>query len=189
MKTRLILFSILLFGLHINAQEKIFTKTNGFRAMGTLCPGVFTSNGATSLYFSGDWDYYFNEHFSMNGEGHYFLANLTGNTSITSYHSLLWGMNYHFLIFNQLDPFVGMEPGFGFVDGTRLFGSKPNAFETIPLITFTVGTNFYVGSIFHFFIKARYLQGQSLSATDYHLSLSEFRFMGGLGWNLGVKNK
>ncbi|HOY48092.1 MAG TPA: hypothetical protein PK281_01750, partial [Flavobacteriales bacterium] len=73
MKTRLILFSILLFGLHINAQEKIFTKTNGFRAMGTLCPGVFTSNGATSLYFSGDWDYYFNEHFSMNGEGHYFL--------------------------------------------------------------------------------------------------------------------
>jgi hypothetical protein len=125
----------------------------------------------------------------MNGEGHYFLANLTGNTSITSYHSVLWGMNYHFLEHNQLDPFVGMEPGFGFVDGTRLIGSKPNAFETIPLITFTAGTNFYVGSIFHFFIKVRYLQGQSLSATDYHLSLSEFRFMGGLGWNLGVKNK
>jgi hypothetical protein len=186
---KLLIFSALCLFVVIADAQGTFTKRHGFRAMGTLTPGVFTSNASTALYFSGNWDYYFNEHISMTGEGHVFLSNLTGNSNITSYHSVLWGMNYHFLENTQLDPFIGMQPGFGFVNGLRIFGNTPNAFETVPLITFSAGTNFYVGSIFHFFVNVRYLQGQSLSATDYKLSLSEFRFMGGLGWNLGVKNK
>lgn len=170
-------------------SQGAFSKSHGFRAMGTLAPGVFTGNGATSIYFAGDWDYYFNEHISMNGEGQYFLSNLTGSNSFNSYHALLWGMNYHFTQNNQLDPFIGMEPGIGFVDGNRILGAKARKFEMVPLITFSAGTNFYVGSIFHFFVKVRYLQGQSLSATDYHLSLSEFRFMAGLGLNIGIKRR
>lgn len=188
MKKHLIVFFSLLVYFSANSQGT-FSKTHGFRWMGTFAPGVFTANGATSIYFAGDWDYYFNEHISMNGEGQYFLAKLSGNSSINSYHALLWGMNYHFTHNKQLDPFFGMEPGLGFVDGVRLLGSKPWRFETVPLITFSAGTNFYVGSIFHFFVKVRYLQGQSLSATDYHLSLSEFRFMAGLGLNLGIKKR
>jgi hypothetical protein len=187
MKKLLLLFSLWLLGCFLQAQDS-FTKTHGLRAMGTLAPGFFTS-GATAVYFAGDFDYYLNERISVNGEGHYFLSDLHGNPQIINYHALLAGVNYHFTESKQFDPFIGMQPGLGLVEGVRLIGMSPSRFEAVPLLSFCAGTNFYVGSIFHFFVKVRYLQGHSLSATDYKVPLGEFRLMAGLGFNVGVRDK
>ena len=187
MKKLLLVSSFWLLGYVLQAQDT-FTKTHGLRAMGTLAPGFFTS-GASAVYFAGEFDYYLNERISVNGEGHYFLSDVHGNPQIINYHSLLAGVNYHLTENSPFDPFVGMQPGLGLVEGVRLIGTSSSRFEAVPLLSFCAGTNYYVGSIFHFFVKVRYLQGQSLSATDYKVPLGEFRLIAGLGFNVGVRDK
>lgn len=161
------------------------SKRHGLRTMGTLSPGymVGLKEGVVSL--SGSWSYYLNEHISVHGEGSYLLSNLTG-TMVGKNHSLLGGLNYHINKNSRFDPFVGMQPGIGFF--TR-HGNELNTYksEIVQLISFVAGMNYYVGSIFNFFVHFRYLQGQSLSYLPVRVPLSEIRLMAGLGFNLGVK--
>jgi len=49
------------------------------------------------------------------------------------------------------------------------------------------GMNYYVGSIFNFFVHLLYLQSQSLEHLPVKMPLSKIRLMAGLGFNFGVK--
>lgn len=162
------------------------SKRHGLRTMGTLSPGymVGLKEGVVSL--SGSWSYYLNEHVSVHGEGSYFLTSLNDFSRVSNNSSLLGGVNYHFTANQRFDPFVGMQPGAGFftLEGGKLVSYK---MEVVPLISFVGGVNYYVGSIFNFFIHLRYIQGQAINNPAAKISLSEIRLMAGLGLNLGVK--
>lgn len=166
-----------------------FSKEHGVRSMATFSPGVLLSQKSGVVSLSGNFNYYLQEQISFQGEGSYFLANLDKSEFITKNHQLFGGFSYHFLSQKRTDLFLGLHPGVSFFQSATV---APTDFiilsklEVIPLISFSGGLNYYVGSIFHFLLHIRYVQGQAFTS-GIRTPLSELRFMAGLGFNLGVK--
>ncbi len=157
--------------------------------MATFSPGYMfgMSEAVTSL--SGDFEFYLSERISIQGEGSVFLTSFTSNTRVSENNQLFGGLNYHFTENKKADVFLGMQPGVSFFSAQSLKG-EPEIYrkpETIPLLSLSGGINYYVGSIFHFFLHARYIQGQAIQNPQSRYSINEIRFLAGLGLNLGVK--
>ncbi len=101
-------------------------------------------------------------------------------------HALFWGANYHFLKPGRWDPYIGFTPGLGLVRAAYQNGGEVSLtpFSVVPLAGMTVGCNYYVGSIFHFFIRVEGVVGQMFSTLPAPKRLDELKFMGGLAFNL-----
>ena len=185
MRKTTFLAAMLILVISSNAQTE-FNKRHGVRLMGTLSPGYMLGLKEAVVSLSGSWSYYLSEHVSVHGEGSYFLTSLNDFSRVSSNHSLLGGLNYHFKANTRFDPFLGMQPGAGFFtrEGGKLVQYKT---EVVPVISFVAGMNYYVGSIFNFFVHLLYLQSQSLEHLPVKMPLSEIRLMAGLGFNFGVK--
>jgi len=182
---------IALVGVAISAttQDKI-KKAHGIRMMGTFSPGILTAIGEPVYYLTGHWNYYFNEHISLVGEGSYFMSSLKTPSTITANHKLLGGFNYHFNTEKRFDPFIGLQMGVGLVGGQSLqLINVKRLNEVVPLMSPTIGMNYYVGSIFHFFGHVRFNSGTSLEAFSENRSMDEWQLLVGLGLNFGVKKQ
>lgn len=189
MKKILLIVGLVGMVISANAQDKI-KKARGIRMMGTFSPGILTSTGEPVYYLTGQWNYYFNEHISLAGEGSYFMSSLKTPNEITANHKLLGGFNYHFNSDQRFDPFIGLQMGVGLVgrQSLQLINVK-RLNEVVPLISPTVGMNYYVGSIFHFFGHVRFNSGTSLEAFNEKRNMDEWQLMVGLGLNFGVKKQ
>ncbi|MEX1188713.1 MAG: hypothetical protein WED33_05600 [Bacteroidia bacterium] len=157
--------------------------------MATFSPGYMFGLKEAVTSLSGDIEYYLSEKVSIDGEGSIFLSSITSDGRVSENNQLFGGLNYHFTENKKADVFLGMQPGVAFFDAKSLKGEteiyrKP---EIIPLISFSGGVNYYVGSIFHFFIHMRYIQGEARQIPQAQYSLNEIRLLAGLGFNLGVK--
>jgi hypothetical protein len=165
------------------------SKTHGLRAMATFSAGYMFGIQETVSSLSGDIEYYLNEKVSIQGEGSIFLSSFASQSRVNENSQLYGGINYHFTENKKADVFLGMQPGVSFFKLNNLnqepeINKNP---EVIPLISFSGGLNYYVGSIFHFFLHARYIQGQTIGNPQARFSINEIRFSAGLGFNLGVK--
>jgi hypothetical protein len=185
MRKYIFLAVLLILARSSHAQTE-FSKRHGVRFMATLSPGYMFGLNEGVVSLSGSWNYYISEHISVHGEGGYFLSSLEDKSRVRTNHSLIGGLNYHFKANKRFDPFIGMQPGAGFfTPESGLFVQYKT--EVVPIISFIGGMNYYVGSIFNFFVHLRYMQGQSLSYLPLRMPLSEIRIMAGLGFNFGVK--
>ena len=94
-----------------------------------------------------------------------FATAAQGATGPRVNEALFWGAEYHFLKPSRWDPFVSFTPGVGLVrvgyyEGGEL---KLTPYTAVPLGSLSVGCNYYVGSIFHFFLKVQGVVGQVTS--------------------------
>jgi hypothetical protein len=85
-----------------------------------------------------------------------------------------------------------LSPGIGYVNAHAVCkgGCIPEYTEPhwgfAPLISGVIGCNYYVGSIFNFFVKARFVGGHFKGDVPEFQQLNEIKLTAGLGWNLRV---
>lgn len=191
---KLILVPLLLAVLCTRAQVVPITqaRTGFVRAQGNLAGGYLFSQKSYTAYLAGDADVYLSERVSVAGEIWYSLA--TNDDNLRQNHSIFGGLSYHPVQHSRWDPYVGFSPGMGLAkldyenEGTR----HTSALTPVPLLGVVTGCNWYVGSIFHLFVKVRWTNGQVMGDAPFRTPLHELKITGGLGWNLRAwkpKNK
>ncbi len=181
----LLMLSVLAF-TQLPAQ-KIWEERKGcFRSQGNLAPGFLFNQKVATGYVNGDMDLFFDNRVSFTGSiWCSFALNRKNETGLKANHALFGGLNYHFLKPSRWDPYIGFTPGIGLVqvaykDGDNL---KRTPFTPVPLAAATIGCNYYVGWIFHLFVKVQAVTGQVFSKLSSPTRLDEMKFMAGLGWN------
>ena len=155
------------------------------RAQLTLSPSYSFSDKQSYFYLHGNLEGFLEKNISLAGEAYFSLGNVSSNPSVYDFnHSIFFGSNIHFTK-NNNDIYLGLQPGLAF---TRLDAVENSLTSTTigtnPLFSTVAGYNFYLNRLFHFFIQSRLVIGKH--NYDVSKSLSEFRFSGGLGFNINA---
>lgn len=146
------------------------------------------NNGTFSgFYGSGDLEYYIDEQVSLEGEGNYFLGVLGELTThdVVNNHSLLSGVNYHFLPHGGFDPYAGLKVGAAFTEMDRInHEDGTECFEKLdvdPLAAIQLGFNYYTGPYFHMYMETGYQMQKHNTPINPGLKLNDINFKFGLG--------
>lgn len=184
---RLLLLLSAMIATNVQAQ-KIWEQRKGcIRAQGNLAPGYLFSQKSASAYVAGDVDLFFDNKVSFTGSAFYsFALNRRTETGLKANHAIFAGLHYHFLKPGRFDPYIGLTPGVGIVQAAYKENDllKRSRFAAAPLISADIGFNYYIGSIFHIFVKVQGVTGQMLGTTPTPQRLDELKCMAGLGWNI-----
>jgi hypothetical protein len=196
MDKRLVLLAFVLMGMAAQAQDdKPFVKKYLLRTQGNLSVGFMTKQKTVPAYIGGDFDFFVDERVSFYGEGSFFVTSTSDEVGykMKHNHAILSGFNIHLTSQKRFDPYIGINPGimisqFGPTSDVNIGLYNPPFTQNTkvgvsPLFTTAIGFNYYVGSIFNFFARIRYIQGQFFGNSMERIPLSEFRFSAGLGWN------
>jgi hypothetical protein len=169
-------------------SQKIWETRKGcVRTQGNLAGGFLFKQKQPSAYVNGDIDLFIDDRVAFTGALWYsFALNRSNETGLKANHAVFAGINYHFLKPRRWDPFIGFTPGMGLAQVTYKDGDvlKRTPYAPVPLLSATLGCNYYIGSIFHFFVKVQGVTGQVFSTAPTATRLDELKFMAGLGWNL-----
>lgn len=192
-KIGLIIFIMITLGMaNTFAQKDTVLKTGMLRAQANISGGYLFSQKKFAPYISANIDYYINENFSITSEAwiSFDIINME-NIGLRKNYSLFLGLNYHPLKYSRWDPYIGFSAGGGihtinYYQDT-LIRESPAQF--CPLVGVTAGCNYYIGSIFHFFVQAKFVAGGSNSSAYGRTYLEEIKFSGGLGWNFTPRRK
>ena len=170
------------------SAQKIWDERRGcVSSQGNLAPGYIFGQKAVMAYVNGDVELFLDDRFAFTGGAWAsFTTSDKSQTGIKVNDAVFWGLNYHFLKPGRFDPFVGFTPGVGLVRAAYRSGEtiKMTPYSIAPLAGLTVGCNYYVGSIFHFFVKVEGVTGEMFSTLPAPKRLDEIKFMAGLGYNL-----
>lgn len=189
-----LLFFAALLPFSLFSQEPQFLKEGLFRTQATLSSGNMIKHPVTHIYLSGDIEYYLTEQISIKGESYYFLGSMMNNHFFKYNHSSFAGISFHFLEKKIFDPYVSFQPGAAF-SRVDLLPNSPSDSRTSynstvnPLLSVSLGLNYYATKYFHLFMSTQYINGKYLSNAPYPISLDELRISFGLGFNLNVKKK
>ncbi len=163
---------------------------------GTLAMGMPTDYEGTNMYVSGNLQYYFQDNISYRGEVWFFLGS-DGEKNLFKQNSTLFtNFNYHIRTKNNIDPYIGVGPGFSWTqlkepDHIMIVGNEHGLSDykaTInPVASLTAGINYYTKWA-HLFIEAKYVHGIHLSDIPA-VSLNELRIAFGFGWNINTIKK
>ena len=169
-------------------SQKIWETRKGcIRTQGNFSGGYLFGQKAASAYLNGDIDVFVDDRVGVTGSAFYsFALNRNNQTGLKANHAVFFGINYHFLKPQRFDPFIGFTPGMGLVQAAYKDGDvlKRTPYAAVPLLSATIGFNYYVGSIFNFFAKVQGVTGHVVSTMPSAMRLDELKFMAGLGWNL-----
>lgn len=184
----MIVWAGLFAGLVPAAAQKIWDLRSGcLSAQGNLAPALLFAGNKMTAYADGDLEVFLSNDFAFTGACWFFIPT-TGSSvpGLRVNDALFWGGNFHLLKPSRIDPFLGFTPGIGLARlvSSSSEGPKRSPFEVVPLCGVTLGCNFYVGSVFHFFVKAEGVTGQMLGGIPQAQRLDELKFMAGLGLNL-----
>lgn len=187
METKRLIFLPLLFVIFNSWAQTIpfaQVRTGFIRAQGNLAGGYLFAQKNYSAYITGDVDVYLSERISVTGEAWYSFA--TSGAVLRHNHSIYGGFNCHLTKHGVWDPYVGFSPGVALVavrydsEGT----GRTSPITPAPMLGVTAGCNWYVGSIFHLFLKIRWTNGQMMGDAPFRTPLHELKITGGLGFNL-----
>jgi hypothetical protein len=170
--------------LTLSAQPITEVRKGHLRSQANLSWGYMPVQKQSAAYISGDWDAFITNYLSLYGEGWFNIPTHSGK-GLRSNHSLISGMNYHFVKSGKWDPFVGGGPGmniytirYGIIEG-----GWTNSTRAAPVVSAVLGCNFYAGSIFNFFVKMRGMAGMGNHRAVGTVPLHEIRISAGMGWN------
>jgi len=181
-------------GSGVYAQKGLdsIIKKGVVRAHGNLSGGYLFYQKKYASYISGNLEYYINENFSLVGEA-WCSFNIAGDDEIglRKNFSGFAGLNYHPVKYSRWDPYIGFSAGAGIITSNyfqdTLIRESPVQFS--PLVGVSAGLNYYIGSIFHFFVQCKFVAGGNNSYQYGRTYLEELKFSGGLGWNFSRKKK
>lgn len=179
------------------AQESDRVIRKGLTAgKGTLAMGMPTDYEGTNMYVSGNLQYYVDDNISYRGELWFFLGS-DGEKNLFKQNSTLFtNFNYHIKTKNNIDPYIGIGPGFSWTqlkepDNLAIVDNQfaTSSYEATisPVASLTAGVNYYTKWA-HLFIEAKYVHGIHLSDTT-PVSLNELRIAFGFGWNINLIKK
>lgn len=189
----ILLISVLI-PFSIIAQERSFSKEGILRAQATLSTGNMIKYPVTHIYLSGDLEYYISEQISIKGDSYYFLGSMMDNHFFKYNHSNFAGISFHLVQKKIFDPYICLQPGAAYSLSEQGINnnieSKVSSNTTIsPLLSVSVGFNYYAKKYFHLFMGTQYINGKYLSTGPHPISLDELRISFGLGFNLCLKKK
>jgi hypothetical protein len=172
---------------HLSAQKIWDERAGCISAQGNLAPGYLLEQKSVGAYVDGDVELFIDDRFACTGAvWASFATTSKDEIGLRANHALFWGANYHFLKPGRFDPYIGFTPGLGLVRATYQNGGEVSLapFTVAPLAGLTVGCNYYVGSIFHFFVRVEGVVGQMFGTLPSPKRIDEIKFMGGLAFNL-----
>jgi len=173
---------------HSSYALDIWESRRGFvRTQANLAPGLMQNQSRVNAYIAGDMDIFLDDQFSFAGSAWYSFSTIrNGQTGVTMNHSIFWGGSYHWLDAGRFDPYLTLQPGFGVARANYLNRGElaTSAVEVVPLVSVSIGCNYYVGSMFHFLFRLQAVSGHLSSDMPQPMSLNELRCSVGLGYNL-----
>ena len=185
-----VILSSLLF-ISANAQKKekmpIWEVRKGCLSFqGNLAPGYLFFQKDVTAYVNGDVECFVDDRTAVFGS--LWASFNMGNDpkGLFANHALFTGINYHFLKPQRIDPYIGLTPGIGLVRAgysDSLGNLHKTDFTPIPLIAVAAGFNYYIGSVFHLFVKAQFTAGQIFSSLPVEKHVDELKITAGLGYN------
>ena len=178
----------LLFVTHSFAQPIVEQRKGNIRVQGNLAGAYLFKQKAFTPYLTGDLDLFFDNHVSLAGSVWASLPLGSTKSGLRQNHAIFGGINYHFLGKGRWDPYIGFTPGLGLVqmEYEKEGVVQRTKLSPIPLLSASVGCNYYIGSIFNFFVKAQGVSGQFFKLEQQTVRLDDIRFTAGLGWNFGL---
>jgi hypothetical protein len=196
MKRFFIIVLLVPFVMSAQNADNQFIDKGLFSMKGTLAVGFPSAYEGTNMYVSGNCEYYLEKNVSFRGGLYMFLGTSGADDVFKQNSTLFTGFYYHPKTNNHLDPYIGIEPG---ISWTQLkapdeeiaivdpkTSSYPNAAS--PIVSGTIGINYYASNFAHLFIEAKYLSG--VHASDVAgVSLNEFRIAFGFGFNFWAIKK
>lgn len=199
MKRIMIILTVALFPLLMEAQKlpNRFIQPGLLTGKGTLAFGKPLAYSGTNMYVSGNVEYYLEHDLSIRSGVWLFLGTTGDNDVLQKNHTLFTGFNYHVPTNGNFDPYLSFEPG---VNWTQLkVPDDPSAEDfpynvskykqsASPVVALGTGVNYFAGNVIHLFIEGKYLYGIHVSDVQA-VSLSEFRFAFGFGWNMWLLRK
>lgn len=180
-------------------EKKQFIRKGLIRSMATISPGIMLEENTSSISIHGNLEYYVADNVSIKGDSYFFLND--NQNKFSANHATFAGASYHFKTKSHFDPYLGFQPGIALAmrkdwSDVLFFAPVPDYYsvppkqELCPLISPTLGFNFYFQNLFHLFMETRYIAGQYLPDDGSpSRSLSELRFSFGLGFNLNLLKK
>jgi len=192
METKKILTAgFILLSLSALAQSITENRAGHIRSQGNLAGGYLFGQNDFTAYIAGDFDLFFSDDVSYTGEGWYNFKTHDKPTGLLENHALFGGFNYHPVKKGRWDPFIGLSPGMAIVKAgyNDTEGVIQETLGVAPLISGTVGCNYYIGSIFHLFVKARGVGGRFRGDSPEFTPLNEMKITAGLGWNVRLWKK
>lgn len=188
-----IIGSLLLLSIAVSLQAqdtsklKIWEERKGcFRAQGNLTASYLFQQKQVGAYVTGDCDLFFDNRVSFNGQVWVSFATTRKNEpGVRANHAVFWGINFHPIKKGRFDPYIGLTNGIGaarvnYREGGEL---KNSPFAPVGLLSAQAGMNYYVGWIFHFFVKVQGVSGMFFSGVPNTVRLEEIKVTAGLGWN------
>ena len=185
-KACLMVMSMLIFS-QLSAQRMWQERKGCLNVQGNVAPGYLFAQKSVTAYFNGDLEVFLDDRASFIGSTWIsFATTYKDQAGLKANHAIFFGGNYHFLKPSHWDPYVGLTPGVGLVRAGYKIGEevKLTPFSLAPLIGISVGCNYHIGSIFHFFVRVQGVAGEMFSTLPVPKRLDELKFMAGLGWNL-----
>ncbi|GIV32589.1 MAG: hypothetical protein KatS3mg031_0124 [Chitinophagales bacterium] len=178
---------LILASLILTAQPITESKKGCVRAQGNLAGGYLPAQQQASAYLAADLDVFVDDKLSITGEGWYGFNLNRQQTGLQKNHALHWGFNYHPIRKGKLDPYFGLSPGLGIAEIGRQSEDRRTQRATgyAALLSGAIGMNYYIGSVFHLFLKVRATAGQVRAApSEPFIPLHEVKLTAGLGWNM-----
>ena len=173
---------------HLSQAQKIWVDRTGCAlGQGDLAPGYMFSERRATAYVDGDVALFLQNQFAVEGAIWVSFATAAqGPTGVKINEALFWGAEYHFLKPHRFDPFISFTPGVGLVQVAYYSDGevRHTPVNAVPLASASIGCNYYVGSIFHFFIKVQGVVGQVSSTLASTQRLDELKFSGGLAFDV-----
>lgn len=169
-----------------------------FSMKGTLAVGFPSAYEGTNMYVSGNMEYYLQKNVSFRGGLYAFLGTSGADDVFKQNSTLFTGFYFHPRTNNHLDPYIGLEPGISWTqlkaletDETAIL--KPTQISNYPsaaspIISGTIGINYYASNFAHLFIEAKYIAGNHVSDVE-SVSLNELRIAFGFGFNFWAVKK
>jgi hypothetical protein len=156
----IILFPI----IGISQESERFVAKDLFSGKGTLAIGSPTTYRGTNMYISGSLEYYLEDNISFRGGIWMFIGTSGAEDIFAKNSSLFTGFYYHFKTKNNIDPFIGFEPGISWTQLKRSedVSSYPYNISTYsqsisPVTSIATGINYYATNWVHLFIEAKYV--------------------------------
>jgi hypothetical protein len=175
----------------VTAQTIMEHRMGFARSQGNIAGGYLFSQKKMMPYIQGDFDLFLHDKVSMTGEGWFSFPTKKQQLGLRDNHAIFSGFNVHFTKQGRWDPYMGFAPGMaigrvGYMDGETYRLSKA---AVAPVLSANLGCNFYIGSIFNFYLKLKGVAGQLFTKTPNATPLHELKITAGLGWNARIFHK
>lgn len=170
------------------AQPIVEQRKGNIRSQGNIAATYLFEQKTFVPYLTGDMDLFFDNHVALAGSVWVSLPIGKIKSGLKQNHAIFGGVNYHPLKKGRWDPFIGLTPGIGLVQAENKNGDlvTRTRLSPVPLVSASVGCNYYIGSIFNFFVKAQGVSGQFFKLKHQANRLDDLRFTAGLGWNFRI---